>query len=99
MFISDINIPIVNKYNMIQQAKYSIPSKIHELRRILYNPESKKIDDIFKKLTHIMKDFLFIEEVEYKGYYELCKSFSKTYKLEEFNVDKYFKEKNYKKEL
>jgi len=100
MFISDINIPIVNKYTMIQQVKYLIPSKIHELRRILYNPESKKIDDIFKNLTHLMKNFLFIEEIEYdKGYYDLCKTFSKTYKLEEFNVDKYFKEENYKKEL
>ena len=64
LFISDINIPIVNKYSIIQMNKDMIYGKIHELRRLLYNENIKEFDSLFKKLAHLMKDFLFVEEIE-----------------------------------
>ena len=99
LFISDINIPIVNKYSIIQMNKDMIYGKIHELRRLLYNENIKEFDSLFKKLAHLMKDFLFVEEIEPKGYFHVYKTFSKLYKFDEFDVNKYFEDDNYKKEI
>ena len=99
LFISDINIPIVNKYSIIQMDKDMTYGKIHELRRLLYNEKKIQFDDLFKKLAHLMKNFLFIEEIEPKGYFNLYKTFSNVYKCDEFDVNKYFQDKNYKKEI
>ena len=99
LFISDINIPIVNKYSMILMAKSLIPGKIHELRRLLYNEKTNQFDDIFKKLAHLMKNYLLVEEIEPKGYFKLYKTFSEVFKLDEFDVNKYFQDDNYKKEI
>ena len=99
LFISDINIPIVNKYSLIQMNKDMIYGEIHELRRLLYNENIKEFDSLFKKLAHLMKKFLFIEEIEPKGYFQLYKTFSKLYKYDEFDVNKYFEDDNYKKEI
>ena len=99
LFISDINIPIVNKYSLIQMNKDMIYGEIHELRRLLYNENIKEFDSLFKKLAHLMKDFLFVEEIEPKGYFHVYKTFSKLYKFDEFDVNKYFEDDNYKKEI
>ena len=84
---------------MILMNKSSTPAKFHELRRLLYNGKTNQFDDIFKKLAHLMKDLLFIEEIEPKGYFELYKTFSKVYPFDEFDVNKYFKDDNYKKDI
>ena len=100
IFISeDMNIPIVNINILSQNYKNIIPEKIHELRRILYNNETLFYDEILKKLAHIMKNFLFLEEIESKGYFETYKLFSEIYQIKQFDVYKYFQEENYKKEI
>ena len=100
IYISDISIPKIEINMLIKKCKILVPEKIHELRRILYNNDSFiKYDEIFKKLSHIMKNFLILEEIESKGYFESYKLFSEVYQIKEFNVNKYFADKSYKKEI
>lgn len=99
IFISDINLPYIDNNLLFQSIKIMIPEDIHELRRILYKNEITSYDQIFKKLDHLMKHFLLLEGIETKSYFETYKFFSDINSIIEFDVNNYFKDENYKKEI